>query len=344
MAFFESIAAHKESGSLLAAWVIEGESAGAKALFARKAEKTESLYLEEGFPEEGTGLIEEGAFSLSEIAECDRSKLFLEPVSPERRLVICGAGHVAISVIRLGVMLNYEVTVIDDREFFTQKAKDAGAHRVICGSFHETLDKLEGDFSTAFIVMTREHRYDVDCLRLILKKPFAYIGMMGSRSRSGQIRQLLTQEGLDAGIVQKVHMPIGLPIGSRTPEEIAVSVMAEVISVMNTADCGEGFPPGMLKELTALETTASRSVPTAVLAMIVEKRQEAPRKPGTKMLVKKDGSFLGTIGGGTAEALILENAGKMLREGQRECRLLSIVLEKGAMYCGGEIEVFLYPM
>ena len=78
--------------------------------------------------------------------------------------------------------------------------------------------------------------------------------------------------------------------------------------------------------------------------MIVEKSGEAPRRPGTKMLIREDGSITGTVGGGYAEAQIMLTAGKMIREGIRECRLVSIGMQKGTMQCGGEITVFLMPL
>ena len=84
--------------------------------------------------------------------------------------------------------------------------------------------------------------------------------------------------------------------------------------------------------------------PGGVLAMITEKHGEAPRRPGTKMLVRNDGSFLGTVGGGYAEAVILKTAGQMIRENARESRLVTVSMKKGAMYCGGEVTVFLLPL
>ena len=207
---------------------------------------------------------------------------------------------------------------------------------MICKSFGEALDGIGGDRSTAFVIMTREHIHDMDCLRRILRKPYAYAGMMGSRSRTEQIREQMLREGYDAGKVGELHMPIGLPIGSRTPEEIAVSVAAELIQVMNASDPGEGFPEGLAEELAGC--------PRGVLAMIVEKSGEAPRRPGTKMLIREDGSITGTVGGGYAEAQIMLTAGKMIREGIRECRLVSIGMQKGTMQCGGEITVFLMPL
>ena len=345
--FFDAITCHRSDRQLLAAWVIEGGFAGAKALFVRNGERFVQVCLDEAFPAECAEEIlrrspqPEDVPAQQSILEYGNTRIFLEQITEGRRLVICGAGHVALSVIKLGVMLGFEVTVIEDREMFAEKAKAAGAHRVICRPFKKALDEIPGDLTTAFVIMTREHTHDVDCLRRILQKPYVYAGMMGSRSRTGSIRELMLQEGFDARKIEQLHMPIGLPVGARTPEEIAVSVAAELVAVMNAADTGEGFPAGMPEELAALEREEGMS---GVLAMIVEKSGEAPRRPGTKMLVRKDGTFLGTVGGGYAEALILKAAGEMILEECRESRLIRISMKKGTTRCGGKITVFLLPV
>ena len=330
--FFETITRGKERGQMLAAWIIEGKAAGAKALFDREG----CLYRGDRFPEELAASICAAGTEQDGILEKAGCRIFLEPVSGGRKLVICGAGHVSLSVIRLCATLGFEITAIEDRKEYAGKAREAGADRVLCQPFGEALDGIGGDRSTAFVIMTREHIHDVDCLRRILRKPYAYAGMMGSRSRTEQIREQMLREGYDAGKVRELHMPIGLPIGSRTPEEIAVSVAAELIQVLNASDPGEGFPEGLAEELAGQ--------PRGVLAMIVEKKGEAPRRPGTKMLVREDGSFRGTVGGGYAEAQIIRTAGEMIREGTRESRLVSISMQKGTMQCGGEITVFLMPL
>ena len=334
--FFEIILREKSRFPLLAAWVVEGESSGARALFAWKDGQYVRLYRDDAFPEALAGTI--GAFDRSRegALTVDGVRVFLERISGEKRLVVCGAGHVALCVIRLAAALGYDVTVIEDRAEYAEKASGAGAHRVLCKPFGEALDAVEGGPGTAYVVMTREHEHDVDCLRRILLKPCAYTGVMGSRSRASQIRQQLLEEGFAPERLREMHMPVGLGIGARTPEEIAVSVMAELIAVMNARDTSEGFPPGMLEALCR-ETGG-------VLAMIVEKRGEAPRRPGTKMLVRPDGSFLGTIGGGFAEAAVLRAAGELLRQDRRETRSLPVSMKKGVMYCGGEIEVLLLPL
>ena len=333
--FFEAVAAGK-GNSLLAAWIIEGETAGNGAVFERNSQGYSLRFRDDAFPRELAEEIRELPPERAGILEWAGMRVFLEQISGGRKLVICGAGHVALSVIRLCLTLGFEITVIEDREEYAAKAREAGAHRVVCRPFGEALDGIAGDFSTSFVIMTREHAHDAECLRRILRKPSAYTGMMGSRSRTDQIRRQMLEEGFDARKTEQLHMPIGLPIGSRTPGEIAVSVAAELISVLNAAAPGEGFPEGMPEEL------AGR--PQGILAMIVEKKGEAPRRPGTKMLVRSDGSFLGTVGGGYAEVLILRTAGQMIREACRKSRLVTVSMKKGDMHCGGEITVFLMPL
>ena len=324
--FYESAA--KADRPLTVAWIIEGKNAGAKALLDRQG----TVFRDDQFPEELVETIRTGTTGIIRSAG---ARIFAERISDGKKLVVCGAGHVALNVIRIAGTLGYEVTVIEDREEYAGKAREAGADRVACRPFGEALDEIPDDPLTAYVIMTREHAHDVECLRRILHKDFAYAGMMGSRSRTAEVRKQMLEEGFDKRKVEQVHMPIGLPIGSRTPEEIAVSVAAELISVLNAADPGEGFPPGMAEELAA----GSRGV----LAIIVEKEGEAPRRPGTKMLVREDGSFLGTVGGGYAEAEILKTAREMIAEGDPESRLVRVTMKKGTMHCGGEIGVFLTP-
>ena len=177
--FFETVVSGKKGEALLAAWIIDGEGSGTKALFR----SGEILFRDESFPEEAAKKIR-SAPGKTGILETESSRVFLERISGEKKLVICGAGHVALCVIRIGMMLGYGTTVIEDREEYAEKARRAGAQRVICRPFGDALDTIDGDSSTAFVIMTREHIHDLECLRRILQKPCAYTGMMGSRSRT----------------------------------------------------------------------------------------------------------------------------------------------------------------
>ena len=145
--FYETIL--KAEGPLTAAWVIEGENAGARALRDSR----------------GT-IFRDGHFSPEESG----ARVFTERIAKGRRLVLCGAGHVALCVIRLAAMLGYGTTVIEDREEYARKAREVGAQRVICRDFGEALAEIPGDETTAFVVMTREHAHDVECLRRILPR------------------------------------------------------------------------------------------------------------------------------------------------------------------------------
>ncbi len=344
--FFERL--RKEKGrSLISAWVIEGPYAGSKALFAEEPDGLVFLYAEDSFPGYREGKLRAEELRIPEGKGYARTAsegqtVFLERITGKTGLVICGAGHVSIPIIRIGILLGYEVTVIEDREEFAARARDAGAHHVITERFDKALNDRKGGPEDACVVVTRGHSHDVECLKCILKKKYAYAGLMGSHSRTAMIREQLIAEGFDAEKVNRVHMPIGLPIGSRTPEEIAVSILAEVIQTMNRKIPGEGFPENLLSECCRIAQEDGDV--RGVLAVITDKKEEAPRQPGTKMLVRKDGSFAGSVGGGFAEAEILREARAMLSENRRACALRKVTMKKGSMQCGGEIEVFLMPL
>ena len=121
--FFETIARRKERGPMLAAWIIEGKTAGAKALFEREG----CLFRDDGFPEELTAAICAAGMLQEGILEKAGCRIFLEHVSGGRKLVICGAGHVSLSVIRVCATLGFEITAIEDREEYAGKAREAGA-------------------------------------------------------------------------------------------------------------------------------------------------------------------------------------------------------------------------
>ena len=238
--FFRIIAGRDKRSRLTAAWILEGQAAGAKALSDRRG----IIFRDAQFPPEAAAAVT-GNAGQTGITEWNGTRIFLDRIPGVPELVICGAGHVSLCLIRQGTMLGYDMTVIEDREEFAEAARNAGARRVICKPFTEALDELGEDAGTAYVIMTREHSHDVECLRRILQKPYAYAGMMGSRSRAEEVRRQMLEEGFDVQKVAQLHMPIGLKISSRTPEEIAVSVTAELIAVLNAAEACEGFPHGM---------------------------------------------------------------------------------------------------
>ena len=277
------------------------------------------------------------------LAEIAGERVFAELLGNEKKLVICGAGHVSIPVIRIAKMMGFRVTAIDDREQFVQNALDHGADEGVCSGFEEALADIPGDPDTFFIIVTRGHLSDSECLLSIVKKPYAYIGMIGSRRKVGMVKQLLADNGIPQDVIDSVHTPIGLDIGAETPEEIAVAIMAEIIEVKNRTRKSTGIPAEIMKALL------SDGRGPAVLATIVSKKGSSPRSAGSRMLIAEDGSIIETIGGGMAEARVIERAVEMLAANKNEPvrpELMYVdmtgqqVLDEG-MICGGAVEVFL---
>ncbi len=164
-------------------------------------------------------------------AELQDRSLFVEPFSSRPGLVVVGAGHVGQAVALLGHWLGFAVTVLDNRPDFVTTERFPEADRLICEDFTIGLRSLSVSPSTYVVLVTRGHDWDEACLRAALDTPAAYIGMIGSRRRVGLVLDRLRGEGRTDDEMGRVHSPIGLDIGAETVEEIAMSIMAEVIAV-----------------------------------------------------------------------------------------------------------------
>ena len=165
--------------------------------------------------------------------------LFLEPVRPLPRLVIAGAGHVGRAVARLGALLDFSVTIVDDRAEFANAANVPEADEIVAAGIGGTLAALAPTPHDYFVVVTRGHAKDGEALRAVVRREAAYVGMIGSRTKIG----LMRREFLDKGWATeaewaRVHAPIGLDIGSKTVEEIAVSIAAELVRVRSGPSSG----------------------------------------------------------------------------------------------------------
>jgi xanthine dehydrogenase accessory factor len=158
-------------------------------------------------------------------------EVLVEAVEAPAKLVIVGGGHIALALCTVGALAGFSVTVIDDRPEYAHAERFPEADRVICADFEETLEALESDTSTYFVMVTRGHKQDELSLRVVLGKPWAYAGMIGSRRRTGAVLAHLAEEGYPRDLLDRVNTPIGLDIGAETPEEIAVSIVAELIMV-----------------------------------------------------------------------------------------------------------------
>lgn len=165
-------------------------------------------------------------------AEDGAAQLFVEVQHRPPTLLVVGAGHIAVPLTRLGKMCDFDVVVLDDRASFANEARFPMADRVIAAPFESALGEFPLDEDTYVVLITRGHQHDVSSLLAVLERPAAYIGMIGSRRRVQAVFQLLEEEkGIPAARFVRVYSPIGLDIGSETPAEIAVSIMAEIIKV-----------------------------------------------------------------------------------------------------------------
>ena len=159
-------------------------------------------------------------------------EVFVEVPQRPPRMVIVGAGHVAAPLAEIASQCDFGVAVIDDRPEFANKERFPTADQVLVADLQQALREMAMDEDTYVVLVTRWHTLDVACLLEIIDRPLAYIGMIGSRRRVNGVFQLLEQEnGIPRQKLRRVYAPIGLPLAARTPAEIAVSIMAEVINV-----------------------------------------------------------------------------------------------------------------
>lgn len=156
--------------------------------------------------------------------------VFLDAVSPEPELLVCGAGHIAVPLARFARETGFSVTVLDDRPDFANQARFPGC-RVLAEPFVPALRGLRLGPSSYAVVITRGHEHDSECLEEILRKKTAYAGLIGSRRRGRLVLETLGGKGIAAERLGEVFTPIGVPIGAESPEEIALAIAAELVAV-----------------------------------------------------------------------------------------------------------------
>ncbi len=159
-------------------------------------------------------------------------EVFFEPLINNPRLIIFGSGHIALPLARLGKMIDYEVTIVDDREEFINRQRFPEADYLICQEFQDYLQDLKIQENDYLVIVSRGHQFDYLILREVIRSSAKYIGMIGSSKKIKEVYdKLRNDDGIKQELLDAVHSPIGLAIGSETPEEIAVAIAAELISV-----------------------------------------------------------------------------------------------------------------
>lgn len=163
-------------------------------------------------------------------------EVFVEPIAPEPCLYIFGGGHISLFLAKLGKMVGFKVVVVDDRPEFANPERFPEADEVIAQDFLLAFPRLTINKSSYIAIVTRGHLQDETALEWAVKTDAAYIGMIGSRKKNQTVFSHLQTKGVPKKRLEKIHAPIGLNINAETPEEIGVSIMAEIIKVRRSRE------------------------------------------------------------------------------------------------------------
>lgn len=156
--------------------------------------------------------------------------LLIEAIASRPRIVIAGGGHVALAIARQAAMLDFNVTIVEDRPEFADPARFPNA-TILQGDVPAMLEQIDYAWNSFIVIATRGHKLDADCMRAAVRTRARYIGLLGSRRKTVLIDEMLRAEGVSDERLAAVHAPVGLDLGGRTPAEIAMSVMAEVTAI-----------------------------------------------------------------------------------------------------------------
>ncbi len=209
---------------------------GSKALVKASGEKIGSLLdgfeLEKKILSEAEGILKEKkprvlAFS----SKNKKMEVLLEPVFSEPTVYLFGGGHISEQVAPLAKRVLFKVVVIDDREMFANRTRFPEVDEIIVSEFEKCFERLSIDDSSYIVIVTRGHLYDGFVLEQAVKSKARYIGMIGSKKKIRTLYQNLMEKGMKKEVLDRVRAPIGIDINSETPEEIAVSIVAQLIQV-----------------------------------------------------------------------------------------------------------------
>jgi len=274
----------------------------------------------------------------------DTRTLIIEPFISKPRLIIFGGGHISKPLTELAARTGFSVIVVDDRLFFANNERFPEAEEIICESFEHSFHKIGFRNSDYVVIVTRGHRYDGIVIREVLNHQLHYIGMIGSKRRVKGMMEELANEGYSREKLEQVKSPIGIEIAAITPDEIAISIVAQLIEIKNKGSINQSGKTFHMPEFDAevLEKILEVSPIPKALITILSSKGSVPRKSGAKMIAYYDGRSIGSIGGGCSEAAVLTRAREiMLTKG---CSIEHVdmtgeVAESEGMVCGGVMEV-----
>lgn len=261
--------------------------------------------------------------------EMDVSAIRQEWFCPQPSLILCGGGHVSREVAAFADRLDFSVTVIDERAEAVTPERFPTAEHLICDSYENLGSHLQED--ACYVVVTPDHKADLQCVSTILPTCYRYLGMIGSKKKVASTMENLKNAGFSQEKISSIFAPIGLPIGAVTPAEIALSILGQIVQEKNKTHQSSA-------DKALLEVTES-----GTLCIVTEKHGSAPRGVGSMMFVGKD-NVIGSIGGGEPEYLAITHAREIVSPEIKEYTLNNTASNGLDMICGGRIKVLFIPL
>lgn len=265
----------------------------------------------------------------------DKLSIFSEYISDKPTIVLCGAGHISKCVYNYAITLGFDIIIIDDRYEFANKENFPKAKEILCTDFEDAINSIKSD-NSYYVIVTRGHVHDGLCASKILNKNKKYVGMIGSKRKVLIIKNHLKKLGFSEEEINQINAPIGLDIGAETPEEIAISIMAEIISYRRK----EKFQSFIDDDVINFIATTTEKVS---FSMILEKNGSIPRGGGSKMAISQTGEIVGSIGGGAIEFDAINQCKKFENKipSIYEYSMTNDDASREGMSCGGKALVYI---
>jgi xanthine dehydrogenase accessory factor len=198
----------------------------------------EKIVADEALKMMGTSTAKTIKHNLKDIGmECGGGmSIFLEPVNPMPQLFIFGAGHIGAVLSQIAKLLDFNVTVIDNRAEFADPEKLPWADSVVAGDYSKAIEQLPFSPNTYIVILTHKHGYDFEVLEKCIAKPHCYVGMIGSKKKVATCMKQLRENGISEATIKSINAPVGLDISANTPAEIAVSIVAQIVQARSQSD------------------------------------------------------------------------------------------------------------
>ncbi|MGB4589063.1 MAG: XdhC/CoxI family protein [Clostridiaceae bacterium] len=285
----------------------------------------------------------------------DGTQVLIEPFFPEARMIILGGGTISEFLVKYASEMGFKVIVFDDRISFANQERFPNADEVFCESYEkltETIHPNENDF---VVIVTRGHQYDMTCLKQVIGIKPRYLGMIGSQRRVREIKEQMIREGYPEELLNKMCSPIGFNIGGITPVEIAISIVAQIISLRRLGTTDMVLAASLKKKIdysemdgAVIQKIASGDEERMAIVTVTGTKGSTPRGAGAKMLVWRDGKTLGSIGGGCSEGEVIRASRDLLDEGSfttLQVDMTADIAAEEGMVCGGIMDVLIeaYP-